>query len=151
MISIKIEDADALRALGINMAEMQRRIGQAVAKDDVLPLVARYPGASHKPQPFKSSQQRRAFFAKLRSGAITVPYRRTGKLSGGWGISTTADGAEVANGVSYAAMVMGDKGEQAAYFKGTWPDVVSVARTAEASAQSTAEGVVVDMVVEAGG
>src|SRR5581483_3089295 len=47
--------------------------------------IAPYPEASHRPQPFKSAKQRRGFFARLRSGAIQVPYRRRGAAGGDLG------------------------------------------------------------------
>jgi hypothetical protein len=48
-------------------------LAAAVATQDIVSV---YPAARHGRQPFKTTAQRRAFFAKLRSGAIEVPYRR---------------------------------------------------------------------------
>lgn len=47
--------------------------------------IAKYPRRRHGARmEFVSERQRRGFFAKLRSGEITVPYRRTGMLGRSW-------------------------------------------------------------------
>lgn len=92
----------------------------AEAQDRIAP----YPGASRKPQPFRSAKQRRGFFARLRSGAIQVPYRRGSSpgsqtLGRRWNIQPQRLGATLQNTASYAGLVHG-KAEQAKYHKGTW-------------------------------
>jgi len=81
--------------------------------------IAPYPAASHKPQAFKTAKQRRGFFAKLRSGQISVPYRRSGQLGSKW----IADGGgaqiRLRNTAGYAGLVHSEKG-QASYHRGTW-------------------------------
>jgi hypothetical protein len=55
--------------------------------------------------------QRRAYFAKVRAGKTTYPYRRTGTLSSGWrsDVKPTNDGAVLTlrNDTDYAKWVIG--------------------------------------------
>ncbi|KPJ95378.1 MAG: hypothetical protein AMJ53_02840 [Gammaproteobacteria bacterium SG8_11] len=92
--------------------------------------VPSYPVASRKPQPFKSDKQRRFFFWALRSGRISVPYRRTGTLGRSLTIGQPGNIKEVrklGQGVEgqfgtrtkYAPMVIGQR-SQARYHQGTW-------------------------------
>lgn len=84
--------------------------------------IAPYPSPSRKPQAFKSDRQRRGFFARLRSGAIRVPYRRRGSAGGlasKWLIERTMSGARLRNTSPYAPLVHSAT-DQAAYHHGTW-------------------------------
>lgn len=80
---------------------------------------------------FKSDRQRRWFFAALRSGRITVPYRRSMTLARGWvlrfieGVSEFR--VEVANRVPYLPFVMGP-GKQADIHRGRWQTTAQVAQ-----------------------
>lgn len=60
---------------------------------------------------FTSARQRRAFFALLRRGLITVPYRRTGTLGRSWTTSITDAGTRlsgvIGTALSYAKYVQG--------------------------------------------
>lgn len=103
--------------------------------------VPEYPLASRKPQPFKNAHQRRHVMWLIRTGQITVPYRRTGGL----GRSVTswhglAPGAlsrvdtlgDVVRGVigtslDYAKPVI-DEDNQAEYHQGTWWTLQGVVR-----------------------
>lgn len=124
---------EALEELGRPPADLVRIMGEAVARDSVLKRTANYPDNRRAPQPFKSAKQRRFFFAALRSGQITVPYQRTGDLGRGWRYQPGGRGGEVTNGVPYAAMVMGSKGQQAGYFSGKgWLSIDQIAQEAEA-------------------
>jgi hypothetical protein len=124
---------DALEELGGPPNDLQRMIGEAMAQDSVLKRTANYPDNRRAPQPFKSAQQRRFFFAALKSGAISVPYQRTYALQRGWTYVPGGGGGVVTNRTPYAAMVMGSKGEQSGYFAGKgWLSVDKIAQEAEA-------------------
>lgn len=123
----------ALEDLQNAPADLQRLIGEAIAHDSVLKRTANYPDNRRAPQPFKSAQQRRFFFAALRRGQITVPYQRTYALQRGWTYVPGGGGGVVTNRVPYAAMVMGSQGEQSGYFAGKgWLSVDKIAAEAEA-------------------
>lgn len=85
--------------------------------------LATYPPQSGRPQRFRSDRQRRWFFAALNSGAISVPYRRTGTLGRSWTeeIRQTPGNlvGEVGNNVEYGPYVQGH-GTQSAYHQGNW-------------------------------
>src|SRR5689334_19726971 len=109
MIDVAIDTTDLVRRLAqINDRELQRAIGVAVA-ESTRNLIAAYPPPAHKRQPFTSPTQRKAFFAKLKHGAITVPYQRTGDLGRSWMTVPTVDGADLTNARSYADLVHGAK------------------------------------------
>jgi hypothetical protein len=77
---------------------------------------------------FKSERQRRWFFAALRSGEITVPYRRTGTLGRRWMIDVRL--AEdvlglMGNATPYAPYVQ-DLENQARIHQGNWQTVQQV-------------------------
>lgn len=57
---------------------------------------------------FFSPQQRRAFFAKLNSGEISVPYKRTQALSKGWHRLGEGEKTLIANEVPHAKFAYGD-------------------------------------------
>lgn len=97
----------------------------AIAKQALIPALQVYPPQSRKPMIFVSERQRKAFFAKLRRGEITVPYRRTYRLREGW--RPVGDGKRVENLVPYARFVQGDPG-QARYHRGNWKTVTQIAR-----------------------
>lgn len=127
-ISIDVSDLIAkLNALG-NDATLGKDIADAVADEAVIPEVAKYPAQAHRKQPFKSSTQRRAFFAKMRAGAITVPYRRTGALGGSAVKQPFQSGVAVAWTAPYSDIVIGEK--QAGYFS-NWSNVSKVAAKIE--------------------
>ena len=46
---------------------------------------------------FFSDAQRRGYFAKLNSGEISVPYRRTGRQSQGWHLEGASTNVRIAN------------------------------------------------------
>src|SRR5512146_3153004 len=90
--------------------------------------LANYPPPSGKPMTFTSDRQRRYVMMAMRTGLITVPYRRTMNLARSWAVDWGEAGNlgrfEITNsatspqGVRYADLVMGDL--QANYFVGTW-------------------------------
>ena len=58
---------------------------------------------------FQSDRQRRWFFANLREGNITVPYKRTQGLAKGWHKVRSGITGYIANWQPYAVYVMGDR------------------------------------------
>lgn len=133
---------EALRALNISEGEMKAKAGKAAALA-VIEVAKPYPGQSHKRQPFTSAKQRRYFFAALKSGAITVPYRRTGALADAWDYSITGDGADVTNAHPHAAYTIAPGSK---YHKGTWPSEEKIAKDATAAAGDAAEAAIVALV-----
>lgn len=111
-----------------------------------------YPPASGKPFEWVSERQRRYVMAKIRSGEIEVPYKRT--TSAGLAGSITTQVRTI--GGNYAGVIgtnkiyapwvissekVGSRGPQARYHQGTWwtlqeevrkrfPDVVEIYRKA---------------------
>lgn len=137
-ITITTDDAalrrilEALEELTGPPADLIRILGDAVAQDGVMPRVINYPAPSRKSQPFKSAQQRKAFFAMLRSGSISVPYQRSYRLQRGWRPEPTGDGARVVNDTAYAPLVMGE--QQGDYFRGNWLTTTRIATDVEQQA-----------------
>lgn len=130
-ITITLDEA-ALRRVIAGLEELEgeplrRLIGQAIIADGVLPEARNAPPQSGKRQAFVSARQRRAFFAMLRSGAITVPYRRTGRLVAAW---RPTDPYTVVNDAPHADLVV-TKGKQAAYHRGNWPTEFDIAQTVD--------------------
>ena len=78
-------------------------------------IVSKYPSQKHVPISavggWKSDKQRKWFFANLRKGNITIPYRRTDALKHRWTTSIRDHGftAIIGNNTPYARFVMGDK------------------------------------------
>ena len=156
MLTITITGVDEIIAAlaAIDPKTLATPIGVAVA-EEARNIISVYPSASRKSQPFKSAASRRFFFAALKRGEIEVPYRRGGKGSQGlgrkWTVSPTADGAELTNAASYAALVQ-SKQEQAAYFRGNWKTDADVANELESSgkAAQVAEDIVQAAITKAG-
>lgn len=113
-----------MAAVGRLAAGVVLRDTMEVAVERVRTQIAVYP-----PPPagyrmvWKSERQRRWFFAALRSGAIQVPYRRTGTLGRRW--TTRVSGAglavtgEVGNVTGYGPYVQGAD-DQAHVHQGRW-------------------------------
>jgi len=152
MITITTTGLDeALTALeAVNPQHLAQVIGVAVG-EEARNLLATAPSASRKKQPFKSPQSRRFFFAALKRGQISVPYRRTGQLIRNWTVNPMANGALVSNSTPYAALVQ-SKQQQAAYHSGNWPTDQSVAEQLESSGKAAdiAEEVVQAAITKAG-
>jgi hypothetical protein len=94
--------------------------------------MAVYPPKRPRPMNFRSVRQRKGFFAKLRSGTIKVPYRRTGTLGRLW---TSAKPkmdfrkksfiGEIGNATPYGQFVQ-DENFQAMYHQGNWQTDIQV-------------------------
>lgn len=103
------------------------RAGIQDAGQYLVMMAAVYPPESHRPQGFTSDRQRRAFFAKLRAGEITVPYQRTNTLMGGWQLQTWPGGLGITagNNTAYSHLVQG--AQQATYHRVTgWKTVMQI-------------------------
>ena len=116
-------------------------VADAVGREGVMPEARNAPPQSGKPMAFTSNAQRRAFFANLRSGAISVPYQRTGRLIAGW---HQAGPFSVTNAVGYADLVV-TKGKQAAYHAGNWQTDADIAAKVE---RTTAEPIATGAIIE---
>lgn len=151
MIKITIDVDAALRAVDINLPTLAPVIGVAVA-EAVRNVVAPYPSAARKKQPFKSDKSRRFFFAALRSGQITVPYQRTGVTGRSWMIEPTSYGALLSNSAPGAKYVHAAT-TQVAYHRGNWTTDVEGAEQAEQSgiAARAADAALDDVIKKAGG
>jgi len=97
------------------------RDGMLRSADYVKGKLKVYPKASGKPQPFKTDNSRRWFFANLRDGKINVPYERTRTLMDKWASEVSGDGltAKIGNNTPYAQIVQG-RDKQSPYHSGTW-------------------------------
>lgn len=122
------------------------RTGLQVAALHLQGILATYPAESHRPQPFVTDKQRKAFFAMLAAGEIEVPYRRgmspgSQKLGQSW--TTRLDGltATVGTAVGYGPIVQGVPQHQ--YHRVTgWRNIKDVAD----SEGDTAKNIVMDYV-----
>jgi hypothetical protein len=116
----------------INAMQAATKAAAAVGQD----RIAKYPGARRRKMVFASDRQRRGFFARLRSGAIEVPYRRGSSpgsetLGRRWHIRQHgAIGHVLTNDASYAPLVHGAD-TQAAYHKGNWKTDEGLAKELE--------------------
>lgn len=119
--------ANTLRSNGWMQAAAQeaaRRLEQNLAK---------YPSVRRRKQPFKTTKQRRFFFAALADGRIRVPYQRTNHLGRGWraGVTLTGGGLTitVGNTTAYAPYVQGS--QQSGYHRGNWKTVSELSQGEE--------------------
>lgn len=147
MFNTKVDASDLVSKIAqVTGPDLVRVISQAVAKEAVEPELAKEPFRTtpYKKMIFVSAKQRAFVMAAIRSGAITVPYRRTGAI----GISEqhpTSSGMDVVVPVEYSDLVR-TRGKQAAYHQGLWPDDVSIAEKIESD---TAELIGTAAVIEA--
>jgi hypothetical protein len=143
-VSIQIEGLEALT----------KKLGKLTAQGALKPAMARslarlQNGLMKMPPPVApgggwvsrmTPKARAWFFANLREGKITIPYKRTGKLQQGWSIKieTGVGGPLGMRGIvgndkniaatgKYARFVQ-DEEKQAAIHKGRWPTVQGVAK-----------------------
>jgi len=121
-MNVKVDGLEKVaRLLGTRLAPAIRAgavgIAQAIQHE-----TAPYPSPRPRKQVFASEKQRRGFFARLHSGAIHVPYRRTGDVAAGWKITTQEMSAILSNAAPGAVFVHGSPPDvpQAAYHKGNW-------------------------------
>lgn len=110
--TITVEGVDELVAKLDTLAKFNR-VRAVIAQQGVLVqrYLRKYPGKTYSPNPLikTNDKVRRAFFAKMNSGEIKVPYKRTRKLANSWAVSSSLDGftSTVTNNMSYADLVQG--------------------------------------------
>lgn len=106
--------------------------GMITAGGYLLGLQTYYPPESHRPQPFKTDKQRRAFFAMLRAGTIKVPYVRTYELMRSFGMVVRDGGLRVETGTNNLTEATWTHSErQALYHRITgWRQVATIAQQA---------------------
>jgi len=110
----------------IKLETQKLAVGVANEAKDLMQVYP--PKRPNFPFRFVSGKQRRWFFWALRTGQITVPYQRTGKLKRGWrtetrGSSGRAFQARVLNRVSYAEYVQGQPEQQNPGHRDWWRSV----------------------------
>lgn len=110
--TITVEGAEELVAK-LNTLAKFNHVRSVIAQQGVMlqRYLRKYPSKVHSPNPLikTNDRVRRAFFAKMKSGEISVPYKRTRKLANSWAVSSSMDGftSTVTNNMSYADMVQG--------------------------------------------
>ena len=110
--TITVEGADELVAK-LNTLAKFNHVRSVIAQQGVMlqRYLRKYPSKVYSPNPLikTNDKVRRAFFAKMKSGEISVPYKRTRKLANSWAVSSSMDGftSTVTNNMSYADLVQG--------------------------------------------
>ena len=93
--TITVEGAAELVAKLDTLAKLNR-VRAVISQQGVLlqRFVRKYPSKVYSPNPLikTNDKVRRAFFAKMKSGEISVPYKRTRKLANSWAVSSSLDG-----------------------------------------------------------
>lgn len=124
MFSLDIRGVDELRKQVGYFADSRLLLEKPLKEQRglITRMLATYPAQRRQKVRFVSARQRRAFFAKLRSGQIRVPYQRTNRLGKGWDVDVDVRGnnvsIEATNPVPYAELVQGRR--QARMFRGLW-------------------------------
>jgi hypothetical protein len=150
MFNAKIDASDLKKKIAaIATPAFLRSIATSVADEAVQPELAKEPMRSGKKMQFVSRKQRAFVIASIRSGAINVPYRRTGRI----GISEkhqTTQGVDVVVPAPYSDLVR-TKGKQAKFHQGTWPTDVEIAAKIESdTAELIGTAAVIDALQKAG-
>ena len=146
-VKVTVDATEADRILDrLTASGFDESIAKYVADEVVLPRFMKYPGASGKAQPFVSAKQRKFFFAALRSGQISVPYRRSGALGSKWQQLPFAHGVLLRSQQGYSEIVIGER--QGAYFKGTWQSIIEQAKAAEPDAALAATAFIVKTIAQ---
>jgi hypothetical protein len=151
MFNVKLDLSDLIAKLnGLTDADLARDIAQKVADEAVIPELAKEPFRTPgKKMIFTNAKQRAFVMAAIRSGAIQVPYRRTGQI----GISEkhpTTNGMDVVVPVAYSDLVR-TKGRQAKFHEGTWPTDEDIASKIEGdTAELIGTAAVIDALQKAG-
>ncbi len=149
-LKVKVDVAAALAALdAVEARRVEKAITNKVADDIILPRLAKYPSPSGKKMVFVSERQRRFVMASIRSGAITVPYHRSGALGRSWVKQPLNGGMAIISRLAYAPYVVGD-GEQAAYHRGNWQTLDTLSEEITDDVQQAATAAVVDLIGNAG-
>ncbi len=149
-LKVKIDVASALAALdAVEARRVEKAITNKVADEIILPRLAKYPSPSGKKMQFVSEKQRRFVMASIRSGAITVPYHRSGALGRSWIKQPLNGGMAIISRLAYAPYVVGDE-DQAAYHKGNWDTLSTLADSIDDDVSQAASAAVVELIGDAG-
>lgn len=112
-MNIEVEGADKLIAK-LTTVQQFNKVKAAIAQESVMlaDKLKHYPRKQYTPNPLIKSNPnvRRAFFAKMKAGEISVPYRRSGDLRKHW-TRYLGDGGmtvTISNYLSYAPLVQGE-------------------------------------------
>lgn len=149
MLDIKVDTAEAEALLNrvADMDAMVRKIANAIADDLVLPALVKAPSPSGKKMQFVSAKQRAYVIWAIKQGIINVPYRRTGDYGRSFEKQPNSTGMSLVSGLSYAPYVRGPGSgggdPQAAYHKGNWDTLDTLAEQLEPQARDVAEQVIV--------
>jgi len=112
MIKIKLEGAEELIGKLTTLAQFNK-VRARISQEGIYlrGKMISYPARVHSGNPLIKSNDRvrKAFFAKLRSGEISVPYKRTGNLKNHWSVESGLNGftATIGNNALYAELVQG--------------------------------------------
>jgi hypothetical protein len=115
-VTITVNGIDELKAKLTTLEQMKKVIGAIQSEaDDLREVMKTYPTNAHGPNMAMRGKSegaakiRRGFFARLKSGAISVPYARTMNLNTSWLVSSENQGwkAIVGNNMSYNSLVQG--------------------------------------------
>lgn len=148
-IRLDIDAAAAQRALDrLDEHALTPRVAERIEKEVIRPALMQYPAPSGKKQAFASDKARKFFFAAVRDGRITVPYRRSGALGRDWQRTPTADGVTLTSTRPNSDLVR-TQGKQAKYHKGTWPTDQQIVREREGDAALAATAELVEAIREA--
>jgi hypothetical protein len=148
-IRLDIDAAAAQRALDrLDDQALTPRVAERVEKEVIRPALMQYPAPSGKKQAFASDKARRFFFAAVKSGRITVPYRRSGALGRDWQRTPNADGLTLTSTRPNSDLVR-TQGKQAKYHKGTWPTDQQLVKEREGDAALAATAEIVEAIREA--
>ena len=152
MFKAKIDISDLKSKMAqVTGPDLMGDIAQKVAKEAVEPELAKEPFRTqpYKKMQFVSAKQRAFVMASIRSGAIQVPYRRTGKIGMSEQIQTT-NGIDVIVPAEYSDLVR-TKGRQAKYHDPLWPTTEAISQRLEADVvEVIATAAVVEALQKAG-
>lgn len=111
-MNIEVEGADKLIAK-LTTVQQFNKVKAAIRQESIM-LVGKlkhYPKKVSTPNPLIKSNPnvRRAFFAKMKAGEISVPYRRSGDLRKHWTRTSSDKGlvVTISNPLGYAPLVQG--------------------------------------------
>lgn len=153
-IKIKVDAKQVLDMLDkIDSPQLREKAAESVADQVVLPALAegKYPKASGRTRKdvygtaFKTDKQRRFFFAALASGAISIPYQRSGDTGTSYQKRPIPDGISVYSDKPSAGYTRGDgNNPQVAYFRGVWDTHEELAKQLEGDAALAATAAIIE-------
>lgn len=137
--------AEAIRKLD-DISKLNRVKGEMRAQAiRIRNLMAKSPKKVYSPNPLIAANDRvrRGFFARLRSGEITVPYQRTGKSRQSWSIEARNNGFTYAIGtnIGHAQLLWGEKQTRAHALTG-WPKASDVIKRETQNVKRAIEGAI---------